>query len=137
MNIETINDFLLPPTLFIGYLFAISLFFRRQRDRKLATESDVSLTTSNLEDLISVRDVEEIYPRAEKLIGKLNKRQSRKICSPLKIKQKRRGIDKRLYQVKREIETAFERSPRKVIAAIAKRLPELYSTRLKPSRNVK
>ena len=59
------------------------------------------------------------------ILEQLNKRQSRKICAPLNIRQKQKGVEKSLERMKAEILAIFQSQPEKVIEVMGARLPEL------------
>jgi hypothetical protein len=69
-----------------------------------------------------------LYIQTERIINKLNKRQTRKICQPLGIKQKSGKSEKSLMSIKTEIEQRFKEQPLQVIGVIRLRLPELLSS---------
>jgi hypothetical protein len=65
--------------------------------------------------------------QAEVIIKSLNKRQSRQICKPLGIQQKRGKVEKPLALIKAEVHNLFKEDPERVIAVIQEKLPELIS----------
>ncbi len=69
-----------------------------------------------------------LYIQTETIIHKLNKRQTRKICQPLGIKQKSGKSEKSLMSIRTEIEQRFREQPLQVIGVISQRLPELLSS---------
>ncbi|MDV3002863.1 MAG: hypothetical protein N5P05_004518 (plasmid) [Chroococcopsis gigantea SAG 12.99] len=69
-----------------------------------------------------------LYIQTETIIHKLNKRQTRKICQPLGIKQKSGKSEKSLMSIRTEIEQRFREQPLQVIGVIRLRLPELLSS---------
>ncbi len=71
---------------------------------------------------------DRLYIETETIINKLNKRQTRKICQPLGIKQKSGKSEKSLMSIKTEIEQHFKEEPLRVIGVIRLRLPELLSS---------
>jgi hypothetical protein len=68
-----------------------------------------------------------LYIQTKAIINNLNKRQSRKICQPLGIKQKCGKAEKSLLSIRTEIENLFKHDPEKVISVIQEKLPELIS----------
>ncbi|ACK72229.1 hypothetical protein PCC7424_3849 [Gloeothece citriformis PCC 7424] len=65
--------------------------------------------------------------QTEILIDKLNKRQSRKLCKPLGIRQKSGKVEKPLTSIKAEIHSLLKDEPHHVITVITEQLPELIS----------
>ncbi|MGH2416141.1 MAG: hypothetical protein ACRDEA_21110 [Microcystaceae cyanobacterium] len=62
---------------------------------------------------------------AAAIIDKLNKRQVRKLCAPLGIKQKTNGVEKTTELMIASVRRKFKENPQQVIEVISDRLPEL------------
>lgn len=61
-------------------------------------------------------------------INELGKREARRLCSPLKIQQKRNGIELSTELMVAAIRKKFKTNPDQVIAVIRERLPKLLPT---------
>ncbi|MBR8831239.1 MAG: hypothetical protein N5P05_003005 [Chroococcopsis gigantea SAG 12.99] len=93
--------------------------------------SELSISNEQPEQIIeSEGEIGEnpLYIQTETIINKLNKRQTRKICQPLGIKQKSGKSEKSLMSIRTEIEQRFREQPLQVIGVISQRLPELLSS---------
>ncbi|MBR8831436.1 MAG: hypothetical protein N5P05_000921 [Chroococcopsis gigantea SAG 12.99] len=93
--------------------------------------AELPIANEQPEEIIeSQPDVGEdrLYIETETIIHKLNKRQTRKICQPLGIKQKSGKSEKSLMSIRTEIEQRFKEQPLQVIGVIRLRLPELLSS---------
>lgn len=80
------------------------------------------------QETIGSHQSNDLYIQTERIINNLSKRQSRKICKPLGIQQKRGKIEKSLTFIKAEIRSLFKENPERVIAVIQEQLPEVIST---------
>jgi hypothetical protein len=110
-----LNYIFLPPVLFLIYFGSICCLL-------------YSPNTENLVVPISEKQPQEInnhHQQTAMIIEQLSKRQSRKIASPLGIKQKVQGKDKSLALLKTEIFDKFKVTPDLVITVIQEHLPEL------------
>jgi hypothetical protein len=96
-------------------------------------EEEVSISSEPTTPEVDVDDFPDsevenpLYIQTETIINNLNKRQSRKICQPLGIKQKCGKAEKSLLSIRTEIESLFKHDPEKVISVIQEKLPELIS----------
>ncbi|MGH2415841.1 MAG: hypothetical protein ACRDEA_19560 [Microcystaceae cyanobacterium] len=70
----------------------------------------------------------QLNHQAAAIIDKLNKRQLRKLCAPLGIKQKTNGVELTTELIKASVRRKFKENPQQVIAVIRARLPELMPT---------
>lgn len=157
-NIVFWNHILLPPFLFIVFFSSICLVVQHSStitETSLIYTSNLNTVSSNSEKIIptensksktksdnipkQTKDVKtqqqteivtsnNFYFQVDNILKQLNKRQSRKICSPLNIRQRQNGVDKSLAKIKAEILTVFKTKPDKVIEAIYQRLPDLLPT---------
>ncbi len=93
--------------------------------------AELPITNEQLEEIIEPEPEigdNPLYIQTETIINKLNKRQTRKICQPLGIKQKSGKSEKSLMSIRTEIEQRFKEEPLQVIGVIRLRLPELLSS---------
>jgi hypothetical protein len=110
-----LNYIFLPPVLLVIYFGSICCLL-------------YSPNAENIVVPISEKQTQEInnhHQQTAMIIEQLSKRQSRKIASPLGIKQKVQGKDKSLALLKTEIFDKFKVTPDLVITVIQEHLPEL------------
>ncbi len=150
INITTWNDLLLPPFLFLLYFCSGCILLQNLKQsakislsgpetiknqgnsEKVVFEPEPSkIVTPQPENSLQTKKAQlsstkyDFNAQIVAILEQLNKRQSRKICAPLNIRQKQKGVEKSLEKMKVEILAIFQSQPEKVIEVIGTRLPEL------------
>jgi hypothetical protein len=124
---ETINQLLLPPFLFLIYFCFASTIYHLWQQQK--TERKPQSTPTN----ISVRQafssefnpVSKLETQLLSLIDQLSKRQLKKLCQPLGIQQKTNGVEKSADLLRGAIRRQCKENTQQVSKIIHQRLPEL------------
>lgn len=126
-TIETINQLLLPPFLFLTYFcFASTVYHLWHQQR---TEFKPQSTPTNLsyrQAFSSEFDpISKLETQLLSLIDQLSKRQLKKLCQPLGIQQKTNGVEKSADLLRAAIRRKCKENPQQVSKIIHQRLPDL------------
>ena len=142
--IATINTILLPPLLLVVFISFVSALIYDEGSSKIPEQSSPKNATAKIIQPIerelrevlwsdlwaepeAVPTLESTLPPTEvqvlEIISQRTKRQSRPLCKPLKIQQKRNGTELSLEFIRGAIKRKFNENPALVIATIREKLP--------------
>ncbi len=151
--IATINSILFPPLLFVVLISFVSALIYDEGSSKAPEQSRPKNATAKIIQPIEreLREVlwsdlwaepeavptpESTLPPTEaqvlQLISCLSKRESRPLCKPLGIQQKRNGTELSLEFIRGAIKRKFNENPALVIATIREKLPHLLPSSPEP-----
>jgi hypothetical protein len=126
-TIESINQLLLPPFLFFTYFCFISIIYYLGQQQK--TSQKPQSTPDNFSYGEAFSSAFEPTPDLENqllsLIDQFSKRQLRKLCHPLDIKQKTNGVEKSTDLMRAAIRRKCKENPQQIVCIIRQRLPDL------------
>ncbi len=151
--IATINSILFPPLLFVVLISFVSALIYNEGSSKALEQSLPKNATAKIIQPIE-RELREVLwsdlwaepeavptpqstlPPTEaqvlEMISQLTKRQSRPLCKPLNIQQKRNGTELSLDFIRGAIRRKFNENPALVIATIREKLPHLLPSSPEP-----